>query len=373
MVNVYTLRDTNKGYRLGSTREVKLEEILHRSLKSIFELNDFINEGKRLQNENTNIISYNTQKDIFIAGSKAEIATKSKKIRSLESMIKILEGKLASAQKDTFSSHEDLLKKESEILSLKSKIAEVEQIKSSLTLKINRRVDARSSEKIDNNRVSAKAHINRFCINLKKSKYLKNPKSILGTCIVPDHTGDEITLTPSELEIQRYTSLPKADIENIIKISDEINISKTSKDIPPTHEINKYFTRKKNMDQDRRVDARSSEKIDNNRVSAKAHINRFCINLKKSKYLKNPKSILGTCIVPDHTGDEITLTPSELEIQRYTSLPKADIENIIKISDEINISKTSKDIPPTHEIKYVTPYLTQQRNDTPLCKGGRLN
>ncbi|RHZ54334.1 hypothetical protein Glove_428g20 [Diversispora epigaea] len=25
--------------------------------------------------------------------------------------------------------------------------------------------------------------------------------------------------------------------------------------------------------------------------------NRFCINLKKSKYLKNPKSILGTCIV----------------------------------------------------------------------------
>ncbi|RHZ69779.1 hypothetical protein Glove_278g46 [Diversispora epigaea] len=24
--------------------------------------------------------------------------------------------------------------------------------------------------------------------------------------------------------------------------------------------------------------------------------NRFCINLKKSKYLKNPKSILGTCI-----------------------------------------------------------------------------
>ncbi|RHZ84386.1 hypothetical protein Glove_82g41 [Diversispora epigaea] len=25
-------------------------------------------------------------------------------------------------------------------------------------------------------------------------------------------------------------------------------------------------------------------------------MNRFCINLKKSKYLKNPKSILGTCI-----------------------------------------------------------------------------
>ncbi|CAG8559553.1 22341_t:CDS:2 [Dentiscutata erythropus] len=74
----------------------------------------------------------NIRKDLSAAKSKAEIVTKSKKIRSLESMIKILEGKLASAQKDAFSTQEDSLKKESEILSLKSKIAEVEQMKSEL-------------------------------------------------------------------------------------------------------------------------------------------------------------------------------------------------------------------------------------------------
>ncbi|CAJ0877937.1 1822_t:CDS:2 [Entrophospora sp. SA101] len=50
-----------------------------------------INEHKQLQNENTNLISHNAQKDISLAESKAENITKSKKIRSLESMIKILE------------------------------------------------------------------------------------------------------------------------------------------------------------------------------------------------------------------------------------------------------------------------------------------
>ncbi|CAG8516404.1 4899_t:CDS:1 [Paraglomus brasilianum] len=118
MANVHTLRDisSNKGYRLGSMREQELEETLHRSLKSISELNDcnealqskylkrmkafnrekkrwnqdslrnnteiqklrthalqVINEHKQLQNENTNLISHNAQKDIFIAESKAEM------------------------------------------------------------------------------------------------------------------------------------------------------------------------------------------------------------------------------------------------------------------------------------------------------------
>ena len=42
MANVHTLQDisSNKGYRLGSMREQELEETLHRSLKSISELND---------------------------------------------------------------------------------------------------------------------------------------------------------------------------------------------------------------------------------------------------------------------------------------------------------------------------------------------
>ncbi|KAF0532737.1 hypothetical protein F8M41_011026 [Gigaspora margarita] len=182
MANIHTLRDisSNKGYRLGSMREQELEETLHRSLKSISELNDsneslqsqylkrvkafdrekkrwnrdslrnnteiqklrthalqVINEHKQLQIENTNLISHNAQKDIFIAESKAENVTKSKKITSLESMIKILEGKLFSAQKDVISIQNDSLKKDSENLSLKSKIAELKNIKSKLESKVN--------------------------------------------------------------------------------------------------------------------------------------------------------------------------------------------------------------------------------------------
>jgi predicted nucleic acid-binding Zn-ribbon protein len=170
MTNVCTLHDINKGRRLGSIREEELEEKLKFSLKSIDETNDLsekllakyskqkkdfdrerkgwnrdslrnnteiqklrthalqvINEYKQLQNENTNLISHNAQKDIFIAESKAENITKSKKIRSLESMIKILEGKLSSAQKDVISIQNDSSKKESEIISLKSKIIELER------------------------------------------------------------------------------------------------------------------------------------------------------------------------------------------------------------------------------------------------------
>ncbi len=82
-----------------------------------------INEHKQLQNENTNLISHNAQKDIFIAESKVENVTKSKKIRSFEFMIKILEGKLASTQKDVFSIQKNSSEKESENLSLKFKIA----------------------------------------------------------------------------------------------------------------------------------------------------------------------------------------------------------------------------------------------------------
>jgi len=40
MANVRTLQDINKEHRLGSMREQKLEESLHRSLKFISELND---------------------------------------------------------------------------------------------------------------------------------------------------------------------------------------------------------------------------------------------------------------------------------------------------------------------------------------------
>ena len=165
MANIYTLQNI-KGHRLGSIREEELEKKIHDAIKSKAEINNLseklqdkyikrvkafdqerkgwnwdslqnnteiqklrthalqvINEHKQLQNENTNLISHNAQKDIFIAESKVENVTKSKKIRSFEFMIKILEGKLASTQKDVFSIQKNSSEKESENLSLKFKIA----------------------------------------------------------------------------------------------------------------------------------------------------------------------------------------------------------------------------------------------------------
>ncbi|CAJ0838369.1 1969_t:CDS:2 [Entrophospora sp. SA101] len=147
MANIHTLQNI-KGHRLGSIREEELEKKIHDAIKSKAEINNLnslrnnteiqklrthalqvINERKQLQNENTNLISHNAQKDISLAESKAENITKSKKIRSLESMIKILEGRLSLAQKDVISIQNDSSKKESEILTLKSKIAELKNIK----------------------------------------------------------------------------------------------------------------------------------------------------------------------------------------------------------------------------------------------------
>ena len=181
MANVYTLQNI-KGHRLGSIREQELENKIHDAIKSKAEINNLseklqdkyiiikrmkafdrerkgwnrdllrnnteiqklrthalqvINEHKQLQNENTSLISQNAQKDIFIAESKAENVTKSKKIKSLESMIKVLKGKLSSAQKDVISIQNDSSKKDSEVMSLKSKIAELEKIKSELESKVN--------------------------------------------------------------------------------------------------------------------------------------------------------------------------------------------------------------------------------------------
>ncbi|CAJ0836823.1 6683_t:CDS:2 [Entrophospora sp. SA101] len=187
MTNVRTLRDINKGHRLGSMYEEELENKLYTALKSKTEVNDLseklqnkyskqvkdfnwerkgwnrerkqwesafsnvtsdkqklhtyalelIGETKQLKIENTNLTSENIRKDLSLAKSKAENATKSKKIKSLKSMIKILEGKLSSAQKDVILIQSDSSKKETEIASLKSKIAELENIKSELESKVN--------------------------------------------------------------------------------------------------------------------------------------------------------------------------------------------------------------------------------------------
>ncbi|CAJ0831503.1 9974_t:CDS:2, partial [Entrophospora sp. SA101] len=242
---------SNKGYRLGSMRERELEETLHRSLKSISELNDcneglqsnyskrvkafdrereewnrdslrnnteiqklrthalqVINENKQLQNENTNLISCNAQKDISLAESKAENDTKSKKISSLESMIEILEGKLSSAQKDVISIQNDSLKKESEIFSLKSKIAELENIQSELELKVNE-LERLKSEAIskpiiggdDEKNMTKSSNISAVIEPSKDlSQYFIREKSMdragkIDT-IIPDYTDDESTPIP---------------------------------------------------------------------------------------------------------------------------------------------------------------------------------
>ncbi|RIB14995.1 hypothetical protein C2G38_2039724 [Gigaspora rosea] len=82
---------------------------------------------EEIVSENQNLQFENASKAISLANSKSENITKSKRIRSLESMIKILESKLFSAQKDVFSIQKNSSNKKSEVLSLKSKITELER------------------------------------------------------------------------------------------------------------------------------------------------------------------------------------------------------------------------------------------------------
>ncbi|RIB10233.1 hypothetical protein C2G38_2206694 [Gigaspora rosea] len=216
-----------KGHRLGSIREEELEKKIHNAIKSKAEINKLrwnqnslrnnteiqklrthalqvINEHKQIQNENTNLISHNAQKDIFIAESKAKNVMKSKKIKSLEFMIKILESKLSSAQKDVISIQSDSLKKESEILSLKSKIVEVEH---ELASKVSE-------------------------LECLKSEAISNP--ILGGNDEKNMTkSDDISAVIEESEIRGYAS--------------------------PSKNLSKYFVRGKNMDQAKKIDGEITE------------------------------------------------------------------------------------------------------------------
>ncbi|CAG8611251.1 14432_t:CDS:2 [Cetraspora pellucida] len=255
MANVYTFQNI-KGHRLGSIREEELEKKIHNAIKSKAEINKLkiqklhthalqvINEHKQIQNENTNLISHNTQKDIFIAESKAENVTKSKKIKSLEFIIKILESKLSLAQKDVISIQNDSLKKESEILSLKSKIIELEQElalmvsklrylksenKSKLVVGGNNEKNMQSEEQssiIKSGDISA---ISEPIKNL--SKYFIRKKSMDQTekidSNISDHIDYENTPISEESMIQSYIPTPKVDAENSTKLSDDINISGT--------------------------------------------------------------------------------------------------------------------------------------------------
>ncbi|CAG8533002.1 1781_t:CDS:2, partial [Paraglomus brasilianum] len=299
MTNVRTLRDINKGYRLGGMREQELEKKLYTALESKTEVNDLseklqdkyskqvkdfdqerkgwnrerkqwesafsnvtsdkqklhthtlelIGETKRLKIENNNLTSENIRKDLSLAESKAENITKSKKIKSLESMIKILEGKLSSAQKDVISIQNDLSKNESENLSLKSKIAGLENIKSELKSKVNE-------------------------LECLKSEAISKP-------IVGGNDEGQSLIVPT--------------IKNITK-SDNISLGST--------DLSKYFICGKNMD--------PIEKIDGNEVNPKvkdgtsiSEINKddvLDISIKPNASEAMPQNVTPHLIQPDNNS-----------------------------------------------------------------------
>ncbi|CAG8673888.1 263_t:CDS:1, partial [Paraglomus brasilianum] len=192
-----------------------------------------INEHKQLQNENTNLISHNAQKDIFIAESKAENVTKSKKIRS---MIKILEGKLSSAQKDVISTQNNASKKESEILSLKSKMAEVER---ELASKVSE-LECLKSEAISNpvlggnddeKNMTKSDDISLGSTDLSKyfirKKNMNQAGKIDGNISTYTDTNDEIT------------ELSKNNAEINPKLGDKTSISKIGEDLIPRSQDSK--------------------------------------------------------------------------------------------------------------------------------------
>ncbi|CAG8645904.1 10609_t:CDS:2, partial [Paraglomus brasilianum] len=91
------------------------------------------------------------QKGIFIAESKAENVTKSKKIKSLESMIKILEGKLSSAQKDLEAISKPVIGGDVEKnISNSSNISVVSEPNKNLSKYFVRRKNMEEAERIDN-------------------------------------------------------------------------------------------------------------------------------------------------------------------------------------------------------------------------------
>ncbi|RIB01988.1 hypothetical protein C2G38_2229119 [Gigaspora rosea] len=208
MANVYTLQNI-KDHRLGKRKG--LNQDLFRNNTEIQKLRthvlQVINEHKQLQNENTNLISHNAQKDIFIAESKTENITKSKKIRSLESMIKILESKLSLAQKNVFLIQKTSSNKESKVLSLKSKITELEH---ELGLNISE-LERLKSKNMSVSIVDQAGKINN---------------------IISDHTDNKSIAEQWLKEPTPIPEFPRVDTEIIPKISDEIDISKANNNIP---------------------------------------------------------------------------------------------------------------------------------------------
>ncbi|RIB01392.1 hypothetical protein C2G38_2230974 [Gigaspora rosea] len=236
LANIHTLQNI-KGHRLGSICEEELEKkymTLSSPKQKLISLIQklrthalqVINEHKQIQNENTNLISHNAQKDIFIAESKAENVTKSKKIKSLEFIIKILESKLSSAQKDVISIQNDSSKKESEILSLKSKIVEVEH---ELASKVSE-LEYLKSEAISNPILGGNDEKNMTKKSMDQAKKIDNDisaqTSTFGTCFVNDEISELPKIdTEVNSEVKDRTSISKINKDNILDISIKPNTS----------------------------------------------------------------------------------------------------------------------------------------------------
>ncbi|RHZ43987.1 hypothetical protein Glove_784g18 [Diversispora epigaea] len=323
MANVHTLQDINsKGYRLGSTREVELEEALrdscitnseliedfknYRKLYSEFSKNikqdkaqlqrdikqsnedkeklskhafQLIDEVKRLKVNNTNLTSQITQSQISRDEYKARYDIQLKEIKSLQAMIKIFEGKLTSAQKDAFSIQENLSKTESENLSLKSKMVEFKQIEVEL-------------EQVRGKLVSAQEDLSK-----KESEILSFKSKIT-------EVERELVSTVSELE-----NLKSEDIsveltrpKPMIGGNDEKNIAKS--------------------------DSQSEDVFaSNNGVSAKAHISIISESSNSLRpYLARRKNIEDIEKIDDDDG--------------IIPIPKVSDSR----SEDANASETSKDI-----------------------------
>ncbi|RIB07598.1 hypothetical protein C2G38_2045863 [Gigaspora rosea] len=305
-----------KGHRLGSIHEEGLEKKIHDAIKSKAEINKLseklqdkyikqmkvfdqerkgwnrnslrnnteiqklrthalqvINKHKQIQNENTNLISHNAQKDIYIVESKAENVTKSKKIKSLEFMIKILESKLSSAQKDVISIQSDLSKKESEILSLKSKIVEVEH---ELASKVSE-------------------------LECLKSEAISNP--ILG--------GDDEGQSPIVSKIKNTQSREQSSISNSSNIS-VVSDPRHPVTASGNKNLSKYFIHGKNMDQ--------TEKIDN---GISVYTNDEIIELPKNDTEINPKINEETNISEINKDDilDISIKPNASEAMPQNVTP----------------------------------------------------
>src|SRR6266480_1389516 len=195
MKNVHTLKNIISGHRLGSAREMELEEMLRNNIQSISELineyNDMqgvyssyskrndrdkaklhrnleqaetnnrklsdrihqlIDEMSQLRSEMDSLNFQITCKDISLAESKDKLATKSKEIKALQSKLKTLEKKSSLAQMNLSEMDSLRLELERTTEDLNSKKYEIECMEKGIeaTHEItSREIDALSSAQLN--------------------------------------------------------------------------------------------------------------------------------------------------------------------------------------------------------------------------------